>query len=340
MEMFEKIEYLLLLLCLIPLWALYKDYAIWRNKAIQTFGEQSLVLAMFPAFSEKELRKKLIFFALSLVCFIIALANPQGGQEQEKVKRRGIDVLVALDISYSMMAEDVKPRRLDRAKQLIQRISDKLKGDRIGLIVFAGSAFMQSPLTTDYAATKLFLKTVSPDMMSSHGTAIADAMQTAELAFEENNGNGKALIIISDGEDHEGDAEKLAAELSGKGIRIFTVGIGSAEGSTVPEYENGMKKGEKNDETGKVVLSKLNEETLKTIAEKGNGSYLHFSNETADAQRLVNALDKLEKTAHEEYQTSDKKSFFQWFIALGLLFLSSLYIDFSKFRFNKTVKNR
>lgn len=319
--MFEHISYLFLLLLLLPFWALFQDYTKWRTKAIQTFGEQSLVKAMFPAFSEKELRATFLFFSLALICFIIALANPQGGQEQEKVRRRGIDVLIALDVSNSMMAEDIKPRRLDRAKQLIQRISDKLKGDRIGLIVFAGSAFMQSPLTTDYAATKLFLKTVSPDMMSSHGTAIADAMQTAELAFEENNGNSKALVIISDGEDHEGDAEKLAAELAEKNIHIFTIGIGSTEGSTVPDYENGVKKGDKQDEEGKTILSKLNEETLKTIAETGKGTYIHFSNETSDAQKISNALDKLEKTAHEEYQTTDKKSFFQWFIALGLLFL-------------------
>ena len=326
---FEKIEYLFLLWLLLPLWALYKNYTMWRSKAIQTFGETSLVAGMFPIFSEKKLRNKLIFFALSLVCFIIALSNPQGGLEQEKVRRRGIDVLVALDISNSMMAEDVKPRRLDRAKQLIQRVCDKLKGDRIGLIVFAGSAFMQSPLTTDYSATKLFLKGVSPDMMSSHGTAIADAMQTAEIAFEENTGNGKALIIISDGEDHEGDAEKLAGELVEKGIRIFTVGIGNTEGATIPEYENGVKKGDKMDEEGKVILSKLNEETLQKIAETGKGTYLHFANETQDAQKLSNSLDKLEKTAHEEYQTSDKKSFFQWFVGLGLLLLifSQIFTD-------------
>lgn len=318
--MFEKIEYLLLLLLLLPLYWLYQDYATWRKRAIQTFGEQSLVAAMFPAFSPSKLRKQLIFFSLALVCFIIALANPQGGQEQEKVRRRGIDILIALDISNSMMAEDVKPRRLDRAKQLIQRLSDKLKGDRIGLIVFAGSAFMQSPLTTDYSATKLFLKTISPEMMSSHGTAIADAMQTAELAFEENSGNGKALIIISDGEDHEGDAEKLAGELAQKGITIFTIGIGSAEGGIVPIYENGIKRGDKIGDDGKMIVSKLNEETLKKIASTGNGAYIHFSNETSDAEKISNALDKIEKTAYEEYQTTNKTSFFQWFIALGLLF--------------------
>ncbi len=323
--MFEKIEYLVLLVILLPIFFLYKDYITWRSQVMKTFGEESLVAAMFPDFSPKELRKKFILFSLAIICFVIALANPQGGKEQEKVRRRGIDILIALDISNSMMAEDVKPRRLDRAKQLIQKLSDKLKGDRIGLIVFAGSAFMQSPLTTDHTATKMFLKNVSPEMMSSNGTAIADAMETASIAFEENNNTSKALIIISDGEDHEGEAESIAGQLMEKGIRIFTVGIGSVEGGIVPIYENGIKRGDKIGEDGKMIVSKLNENTLKNIAEKGDGVYLHFGNESSDAQKIADALSRLGKNSSEEYQSTNKKSFFQWFLALGILFLFGIY---------------
>ncbi len=310
---FEKTTYLWWLIALIPLSGILIGYFRYRNEAIEKFGNRELMKKLIPDFSEKKHKNHGIRMGLIWLTGVLALANPQWGESSENVTRKGIDILVAMDISRSMWTEDVTPNRIQKAKLFTQRLSEKLGGSRLGLIVFAGDAYLETPLTADMGAFKLFLKSVSPDMLSEQGTAIDKAIETAIIAFDKQKSSSKVLLIISDGENHEGEAEKLAAKAKSKGIIVYTVGVGTTKGGNVPLMEMGRKVGVKTDESGEMIVSSLNEDMLKTVAEEGGGSYLLLNNEIADSKKMISAFDKIEKNEYQKVQLKNRKS---WFPAL------------------------
>jgi Ca-activated chloride channel family protein len=267
---------------------------------------------------------KVLVLCLAIACLSFALVNPKIGTKLETVKREGVDVVFAIDVSKSMLAEDIAPNRLEKSKQLVSQIINSLAGDRIGIIGYAGSAFPQVPITTDFSSAKLFLSGMNTDMVSSQGTAIDEAIQMAETYYQDEEQTNRVLFIISDGEDHEGNVSKIASEANKKGIKIYTIGVGTLTGAPIPLKRNGILQSYKRDQNNEQVITRLGEETLKNIANTADGEYLNGSNtkEVVDSVRsILNGMDKKEFDAK---QFTDFKDQFQWFLG-GALFL--LLID-------------
>lgn len=264
--------------------------------------------------------------ALALV--VLALANPQMGTQLSTVKQSGIDIMIALDVSNSMLAQDVQPSRLDRAKQILQRIVETRPNDRIGIIVFAGHAYLQMPLTTDHSAVKLFLQTLNPELVPTQGTAIAEAVDLAVRAFASNekssdqNTGHRALIVLSDGEDHESETQTAAQQANDAGIVILSLGIGTQQGGTIPIYANGQKVDEKRDENGQIVTTQLVETSLKAIANQTNGEYVHIQGNRNELNEVTNRLNQIEKREFAARSFSDYNNYFQLPLALALLCLA------------------
>ncbi len=322
MFQFENEQYLWALLLVPLLFLLYWFNRKWRQKAVERFGDHHLVSRLMPDFSERKQLIKSLLYLLTLVFIIVGLANPQIGSQLEKVQRKGIDVMVAIDVSKSMMAEDVQPTRLDRAKQLLSRLIDGMSNDRIGIIVFAGHAYLQMPLTVDYAAAKLFLQTINTDIVPTQGTAIGEAIELSRESFEEESEKNRALIIISDGENHEDGAIEKAEEAAGEGIKVFALGVGSTEGSSIPVYMKGRKVGYKQDRSGQLVVSKLNEEVLKEIADKTGGKYFLIKGARNEIATVIDELDNIEKRDFEDYVFTDYADQFQYFIGFAILLMT------------------
>lgn len=258
---------------------------------------------------------------MASVFLIIGLADPQVGSKLVKAERKGIDIVLALDVSNSMLAEDIQPSRLERAKQSISKLIDELRSDRIGMIVFAGKAYTQLPITTDYVAAKLFLSTVTTDAVPVQGTAIGDAIELAMKSFEENNMHSKAIIIITDGENHEGDALTKAKEAADKGIHIYTIGMGLPEGAPIPVFQGQNKIGYKKDRQGNTIVTKLNETMLQQIASAGQGVYVRANNVSAGLSKIFDEINKLNKTEIDSTMFSDYEDRFQYFLVVSLIFL-------------------
>ena len=238
------------------------------------------------------------------------------------IKRQGVDIVFALDVSKSMLAEDIAPNRLEKSKQIITKIVDKLGSDRVGIIIYAGSAYPLLPITTDHASAKMFLQNAHPDMVSSQGTAINEALKLAKTYFDDDTQTNRFLFIISDGEDHEKNSGVMAKEILNEGIITYTIGIGSNKGGPIPIKRNGKFLGYKKDNEDEVVITKLDVETLKEIAKNGKGKYIYGNNTAKTIDVVEELLLKADKKEFETKQYSDYKDQFQWFIALGLLFFS------------------
>ncbi|MEP7128027.1 MAG: VWA domain-containing protein [Chitinophagales bacterium] len=313
---FEHIEYLWLLLAIIPVTLLFLFFYWWRSRAIGRIGNKALVLQMIPDFSNRKqvLKFTLLLFAYAFI--VLGFANPQLGTKQEKVKREGIDVMIALDVSNSMMSEDVKPNRLDRSKNFISNFIDKLSNDRLGMIVFAGNAYMQMPLTVDYSAARLYLRTINPGMIPTQGTNFAEAIDLATQGFVKGDNSHKALIIITDGEDNEGGVDEKITEASKEGVKIYTIGVGSESGSPIPEG-NDFKR----DESGNIVLSKLNEQMLSDIALKGNGKYFLLGSGNDEVDAVLKELKGISTKEFEEVVFTDFDDYFQWCLAIAAALL-------------------
>lgn len=315
-------EWYLYALLLVPLLLLLFIISMrWRTKALANFGELTLVNRLLPDFSLRRQKAKFTLYALALVSIIIALANPQVGTKMEKVKRRGIDVMIAIDVSKSMLAEDIAPSRLDRAKQMVSKFISTMKDDRVGIIIFAGNAYLQMPLTSDYAAARLFMKTISPDIVPTQGTAIGEAIRLAVESYDEEQKKHKALVIISDGENHEDGAIEMAERAVEEGVAIYTLGIGSEKGGSIPNYVNGIKKGYKRDKNGQMVISKLDTRTLQEVAEIANGKFIRIRGAKSELGEVLDELSNIEKRDFEDRVFTDYADQFQYFIALALLFL-------------------
>ncbi|MEM6264376.1 MAG: VWA domain-containing protein [Bacteroidota bacterium] len=323
MEMikFARPEALYLLFLLIPVAVGYIWFIRGRRKALNAMGTRHLVTQLLEHPPKHKHPIKFVLVLLALACFVVALANPQLGTKYEKVKRSGVDLIVALDISRSMLAEDVRPNRLRRAKLFINRLIEQLSGDRIGLIVFAGNAYLQVPLTSDYAAAKTFLKTVNTELASTQGTAIGEAIRMADKAFESGEKKNQALLIISDGENHEEDAREAAKEVAEKGLQLYTLGIGSPDGSPIPITRGGRTELKRTND-GSIVLSKLNEDMLRQIALEAGGEYYPLAGGDEVVDQVMDALAGLEQKEFDEKVFSDYEDQFQWFLALGLFFFT------------------
>ncbi len=293
-----------------------------KKMLLERFGRLEMLQKMMPGLNKKRVIQKVILFNLMYIFTIIALANPQIGTKLEEVKREGVDIIIALDVSLSMMAEDVAPNRLEKAKHEISKFIDLLRGDRIGLIAFAGISHVQCPLTLDYSAAKLFLRMMDTRLIPVRGTNIADAIRQARKAFDQKDRKHKVLILITDGEEHREDAIEEAKKAADEGIIIYTIGIGSPEGVPIPIYDrNGNRKGFKKDKQGNVVTTKLDVTTLQKIAFTTDGKYYIATSGENELENIYDEINKLEKKKLSSHQFSQYESRFQFFIVIALILL-------------------
>ncbi|MGB1318859.1 MAG: vWA domain-containing protein, partial [Flavobacteriales bacterium] len=252
--------------------------ARWRKSVLDKLGDAAILENLIPTFSKVLPRWKRFFFLLGITFLLVGMANPQIGTKYEEVKREGFELMICLDVSNSMLAEDLTPNRLERAKQAISRLVDRLKNDKIGVIVFAGDAYIQLPMTVDHSAAKLFLRSIDTDIIPTQGTAIGKAIELASKSFSANSKANKSIIVITDGENHEDDALEQAAAVVETGITVHTIGIGSVDGTPIPIYKRGQMLGYRKDREGNTVVTKLNETMLQQIAASGEGTYVRANN--------------------------------------------------------------
>lgn len=318
---FEEPAYLYLLL-LLPVLALLYWYSNYRRRrAIRKFGDPELMAMLMPDVSKYRPDVKFGIIWLVVALFSLLLARPQFGSKLETVKRQGVEVMIALDISNSMLAQDVQPSRLAKAKRLVAQLVDKMENDKVGMIVFAGDAFTQLPITSDYISAKMFLETISPSLISTQGTDIRGAIDLAMKSFTPKEGVGRAIVLITDGENHEGGAIEAAQEAAKKGVRVFVLGIGSPEGAPIPtETSNEFRR----DKEGNVVVTRLNEKMCQEIAQAGNGVYVRVDN-TNNAERVLN--NEIDKLAKSEVETQVFTEYDEQFQVLAWLALVLLIID-------------
>ncbi|MGB5942475.1 MAG: VWA domain-containing protein [Leeuwenhoekiella sp.] len=300
---------------------LYLGVVVWKRIAQKRFANKELLDQLAPQRSKFKSVFKVIVFCLALACIIVALVNPKMGTKLETVKREGVDVVFAVDVSKSMLAEDIAPNRIEKSKQLVTQIINNLGSDRVGIIAYAGSAFPQLPITTDYSSAKMFLNNMNTDMLSSQGTAIREAIELAKTYYNDEEQTNRVLVLISDGEDHEGDAVQIAESAKEEGIRIFTIGVGTAQGERIPIKRNGIVQSFKKDQNGETVITKLDEETLSQIAQEANGEYINGNNTQDVVDAMSDYLNQMDKTEFEAKQFADFQDQFQWFLGAALLLL-------------------
>jgi Ca-activated chloride channel homolog len=317
---FANPEYLYLLLLLPVMTAIFIFNQVRRRNSLKKLGESPLIDRLVPEISRIRPIIKFIFLLIGISAVIIMLARPQFGSRLEEVKKQGVEVIIALDVSNSMLAEDIQPNRLTRAKQAISKLVDNLDNDKIGLIVFAGDAYTQIPITTDYISAKMFLSTINTEMVPKQGTAIGAAINLAERSFSPGEGKSKALIIITDGENHEDDPVSEAEAASKAGIIIHTIGIGSNEGVPVP-VTTGGKRDYLKDPEGVTVISKLDEDILKKIAISAGGSYVRASSSSIGLDEIFSDIRKMKKDELESTMYTEYNDQYQIFAAIALFFL-------------------
>lgn len=328
MELDEsKYLYLLFIAPILVLLFLYNQY--WKRKKQREFGDLDLIQKLSPEKSVFKPIFKLVVMILALVGLILGLVNPKIGTKMETVKREGIDIVFAMDVSKSMLAEDVAPSRLEKSKQIVSQLINQLGNDRIGIVAYAGSAFPVLPITTDYGVAKMFLQSINTDIVSSQGTSLDEAIQLAATYFDEKSKTSKLLIMISDGEDHSEGAESAAEEANKLGMKIITIGVGTEKGSTIPLRVNGVVESFKRDNNNEVVITKLNQEGLTSIAKATKGGYVSGNNTKEVVDYVKNALNNIQKTEFESTQMADFQSQFQWFLgfAFALLFLDVFLLE-------------
>jgi Ca-activated chloride channel family protein len=315
---FQHIEYLWLLWLIPGIIALYIAYLQWRKARLRKLGDPALTKHLLAGRINGRTTTKFALVSLALFCAIFGFANLQMGAQTEKAERKGIDVMFALDVSKSMLAKDAQPDRLSKAKHLINRMMDKMSNDRIGLVVFAGKAYLQVPLTIDYSAAKMLLETVKPDLIPTQGTVLSEAIDLASASFSQKEKKYKAIVLISDGEDHDEKALDAAKKAAEQGAVIYTIGIGSPQGATIIDPETGEQK---LDENGNPVITKLNEDELRSLAQASGGSYALLANTNQVADNLVGIIDEMEGKSYGSVLFTDYNSYFQYFIGAALLLL-------------------
>lgn len=328
MELDEK-KYLYLLFILPIMVLVFLINLYWKRKKQREFGDLELVKKLSPESSVFKPILKLVLLLLVVLGLIIGLVNPKIGTKMETVKREGIDIVFAMDVSKSMLAEDVAPNRLDKSKQIVSQIINQLGSDRIGIVAYAGSAFPVLPITTDYGVAKMFLQSMNTGMVSSQGTSLDEAIKLSSTYFDDKSKTSKLLILISDGEDHSEGSESAAEEANKLGMKIITIGIGTEKGGTIPLKKNGIIESFQRDNNNEVVITKLNPASLEVIAKATKGGYVNGNNTKEVLEYIKNALDKIQKTEFEATEMADFQSQFQWFLgfAFVLLFLDIFLLE-------------
>ena len=304
--------WLLLLIPLIPI--VYGIVRSLRSRRIRRFGDEQLVRSLMPSWSGPKGWIRIILWDLAFLCFVIGIARPQMGAKLKEHEAKGAEIMICLDVSNSMLAEDYSPSRLDRAKLAISRMVDKLQGDRIGLIIFAGSSFVQLPITTDYVSAKMFLGNIDTESVPVQGTAIGDAILTAAKSFSAQSEKSRAIIVITDGENHEDDALDAARQAAELGIKTYTIGVGSLRGQPIPVNGELLK-----DKDGNIVVSRLDENTLKQIAEEGHGAYVHAGNEEFGLNPIIDDIKKMEAEKYNSIIFEDFDEQFMYFFGAALV---------------------
>jgi Ca-activated chloride channel family protein len=319
----EHPAYLYMLLAIPVMLGLFVWSLQIRSRQLRVMGDPELVVRMMQHYSLARRWWKTILLLLALACFILAAANLRMGSRREKVQAKSSEVIICFDVSRSMQAEDIQPDRLTRARILAAQIIESLSGNKIGLIVFAGKAYVQMPLTVDTRAALMYLNTVNTDMVQTQGTAIGEALQTALTAFEQGGvrqGKNQAIILITDGESHDDNALAVAAEVADANIPVIAIGVGTPKGAPIPVKKGGQVDYKK-DNAGNIVLTKLNESMLQELAAAGNGTYLNLAAGRTVLQTVEKEIAALDKDAGQEYQFAEYRSHFQVFLLLGILFL-------------------
>ncbi|WP_116771392.1 VWA domain-containing protein [Maribacter litoralis] len=325
----EKIYFYLLFIIPVVV-VLFLLLLVWKKRTQKKFADTELLKRLTPNRSYNKGGIKLVVFILAMTLLVIGLVNPKIGTKLETVKREGVDIVFAVDVSKSMLAEDIAPNRLEKAKRLVSEIINQLASDRIGIIAYAGQAYPQLPITTDYGAAKMFLQSMNTDMLTSQGTAIDQAIELATTYYDDAEQTNRVLFIISDGEDHsEGSTIDAVEDAADEGIIIYTIGVGKEKGAPIPIKRNGILESLKKDSQGETVITKLNESVLVDIANEGDGQYIDGSNTETAVEFIKEELLKMDKKEFEAKQFAEYKDQFQWFIggALLLLFLDIFILD-------------
>ena len=315
MIQFAQSQYLLLIL-LIPVFFLLQSLVFrFRTRRIRKFGDEQLVRQLMPSYSRTRTWVRLVLFSIGFFFFAIGLSRPQIGAKLTEHETKGAEIMIVLDVSNSMLAEDYSPNRLERAKLAISRLVDKLRDDRIGLIVFAGNSFVQLPITTDYVSAKMFLGSISTDSVPIQGTAIGDAINTAIRSFSAQSEKSRAIIIITDGENHEDDPVAAAAQAAEMGIRVFTIGVGSPEGKPIPMDGELLK-----DKDGNIVVTRLDESILQEVAKAGKGVYVRAGNSEFGLNPVIDDIRKMEDEKYNSIIFEEYDEQFMYFLAMALFF--------------------
>jgi len=321
--MFQLEENIWFWLLLIPLGMLllFLWTQLWKKRTKRKFSDLKLLKRLSPDQSLFKSVLKFITLSLGFICLIIALVNPKIGTSLQTVKREGVDIVFAIDVSKSMLAEDIAPNRLEKAKQLTTQIINTLVSDRVGIIAYAAKAVPQLPITTDYSAAKMFLQNMNTDMLSSQGTAIDEAIQLSRSYYNDEEQTNRVLVIISDGEDHNNLSLDVAEAAAKEGIKIFTIGVGTEKGGPIPIKRNGIVMSYKKDQNDATVITKLNKKTLSEIADEANGTYVDGKSTSDVIETVGGILNKMDKKEFEAKEFAEFKDQFQWFLGLGLFFL-------------------
>lgn len=312
---FAQAQYLLLLL-LVPFFFVIQAVVLKiRKKRIRKFGDEALVSRLMPSYSEGKTWIRLVLFSIGFIFFIIGLSRPQIGARLKEHETKGAEIMIVLDVSNSMLAEDYSPNRLERAKLAISRLVDKLRDERIGLIVFAGNSFVQLPITTDYVSAKMFLNSISTESVPVQGTAMGDAISTAMKSFSLQSEKSRAVIVITDGENHEDDPVSAAQQAAELGVRVFTIGVGSPEGKPIP-FEGELLK----DKNGEIVVTRLDESILRDVADAGNGLYVRAGTSEFGLNPVINEIKKMEDEKYSSVVFEEYDEQFMNFFAIALIF--------------------
>lgn len=312
---FANAQYLLLLL-LIPFFFVIQALVLkLRRRRIRKFGDEELVNRLMPSYAKARTWVRLVLFSIGFFFFVIGLSRPQIGAKLKEHETKGAEIMIVLDVSNSMLAEDYSPNRLDRAKLAISRLVDKLRDDRVGLIVFAGSSFVQLPITTDYVSAKMFLNSISTESVPVQGTAIGDAINTAMRSFSVQSEKSRAIIVITDGENHEDDPVEAAKQAAEMGVRVFTIGVGSPEGKPIPMDGELLK-----DRNGEIVVTRLDEDVLQEVAEAGNGVYVRAGNSEFGLNPIIDDIRKMDDEKFKSIVFEEYDEQFMYFLGIALFF--------------------
>lgn len=325
---FQYKEFIWLLLALAVLVILFAGLLRWKKKVSKRIGDKSLVKALVSNYSSKLFNTKFIFFSAAFVLGIVAAMNPRKPGAPSNITRKGIDVAIAIDVSKSMLAADLAPNRLERAKQFVGKLMSEMPNDRIALILFAGKAYLQIPLTADHGAARMFVGAASPDAIPQQGTVITDALMMSANVFDSKEKRFKTIILISDGEDHDENAVKTGKDLAEQGVMINTIGVGSPEGAEIIDPATGFAK---KDEAGNTVVSKLNEETLKELAKETNGIYIRLQSSDDAVSVLKSQLSQIDRKAFGDVSQMNFRTYYAWLVAaMFVILLAELFIRETK----------